>query len=75
MPMQSMDAGTFAPWVQHAIELFGADRCMFGSNFPVDGMHGTFDDLYGMYDAFTADLDASTRDKLFAGNAERVYGC
>jgi predicted TIM-barrel fold metal-dependent hydrolase len=75
MPLQSMDAAAFAPWVHHAIERFGADRCMFASNFPVDGMHGTFDDLYGAYDELTADLDESTRDQLFAGNAERVYGC
>jgi predicted TIM-barrel fold metal-dependent hydrolase len=75
MPMQSMDAEAFAPWIGHAIELFGPDRCMFASNFPVDGMHGTFDDLYTCYDELTADLDDATRDKLFAGNAERIYGC
>jgi predicted TIM-barrel fold metal-dependent hydrolase len=73
MPMQSMAAATFAPWIHGAIEIFGADRCMFASNFPVDGMHGTYDDLYSTYDELTADLDASTRDQLFAGNAERVY--
>jgi len=75
MPMQSMTVETFAPWIRHAIELFGADRCMFASNFPVDGMHGTFDDLYATYDELTADLDDSTRKQLFAGNAERIYGC
>jgi predicted TIM-barrel fold metal-dependent hydrolase len=75
MPMQSMAAETFAPWILDAIELFGTDRCMFASNFPVDGMHGTFDDLYSTYDELTADLDAPTRDQLFAGNAERIYGC
>ena len=75
MPMQSMAAATFKPWIHRAIELFGADRCMFASNFPVDGMHGTFDDLYGTYDELTSGLDAATRDALFAGNAERVYGC
>ena len=75
MPMQSMAPDTFAPWIHGAIECFGADRCMFASNFPVDGMHGTYDDLYSTYDALTADLDAPTRDQLFAGNAERVYGC
>ena len=75
MPMQSMAAETFAPWILGAIELFGTDRCMFASNFPVDGMHGTFDDLYATYDELTADLDEATRDQLFAGNAERVYGC
>jgi L-fuconolactonase len=75
MPMQSMAVDTFAPWILHAIEVFGADRCMFASNFPVDGMHGSFDDLYATYDELTADLDASTREQLFAGNAERIYGC
>jgi predicted TIM-barrel fold metal-dependent hydrolase len=75
MPMQSMAAATFEPWVLGAIDLFGTDRCMFASNFPVDGMHGTFDDLYTTYDELTADLDDATRDQLFAGNAERVYGC
>jgi predicted TIM-barrel fold metal-dependent hydrolase len=75
MPMQSMARDAFAPWVLRAIEIFGVDRCMFASNFPVDGMHGTFDDLYSTYDALTADLDATTRDRLFAGNAELVYGC
>jgi L-fuconolactonase len=74
MPMQSMAAATLEPWVLGAIDLFGTDRCMFASNFPVDGMHGTFDDLYGTYDELTADLDEATRDQLFAGNAERVYG-
>jgi predicted TIM-barrel fold metal-dependent hydrolase len=75
MPMQSMAAEIFEPWIRGALELFGTDRCMFASNFPVDGMHGTFDDLYATYDELTADLDAATRDQLFAGNAERIYGC
>jgi predicted TIM-barrel fold metal-dependent hydrolase len=75
MPMGSMDAATFAPWIRDAIELFGAERCMFASNFPVDGMHGTFDDLYTVYDSVTSDVDASTRAQLFAGTAERVYRC
>ena len=48
---------------------------MFASNFPVDAMHGTFDELYGVYDGATAHLDAETRDKLFAANAERLYRC
>jgi predicted TIM-barrel fold metal-dependent hydrolase len=75
MPMGSMDPAVFRPWIRDAIELFGADRCMFASNFPVDGMHGTFDDLYGVYDEVTSDFDAADRAKLFAETAERVYRC
>jgi predicted TIM-barrel fold metal-dependent hydrolase len=75
MPLGSMDAEVFKPWIHHSLEVFGVDRCMFASNFPVDGMHGTFDDLYSTYDQLTADLDTEARTKLFASNAERVYRC
>lgn len=75
MPLGSMRADAFAPWLEHAIELFGVDRCFFASNFPVDGMHGTFDELFTAYSTVTAGLGEAARDKLFAGNAERVYRC
>ncbi len=75
MPLQSMRADDLAPWIEHAIEAFGVDRCMFASNFPVDSMYGTFDELYGSFSAVTAGLDRESREKLFAGNAESVYRC
>jgi predicted TIM-barrel fold metal-dependent hydrolase len=75
MPMESMSVDALAPWIEYAIEAFGADRCMFASNFPVDAMYGTFDQLYGVFGDVTAGLDDVTRLKLFAGNAERVYRC
>lgn len=75
MPFRSMSVDALAPWLEHAIEAFGTDRCMFASNFPVDSMHGTFDELYATFSAVTAGFDAEQRDRLFAGNAERVYRC
>jgi predicted TIM-barrel fold metal-dependent hydrolase len=75
MPLASMAVDAFRPWIEPALELFGIDRCMFASNFPVDSTHGTFDDLYSTFDALTADLSAHARDRLFATNAERVYRC
>jgi predicted TIM-barrel fold metal-dependent hydrolase len=73
MPFRSMKADLFAPWIDYAIGAFGVDRCMFASNFPVDSAFGTFDELYETYGTLTAGLDAASRDKLFAGNAERVF--
>lgn len=73
MPLGSMAADRLAAWIEPAIERFGVDRCLFASNFPVDGMHGTFDELYSSYAAITAGLDDTSRDKLFAANAERIY--
>jgi predicted TIM-barrel fold metal-dependent hydrolase len=75
MPLHSMDARVLRPWIEHCLESFGVDRCMFASNFPVDALHGTFDQLYSGFDRVTADLGADARDKLFAANAERLYRC
>jgi predicted TIM-barrel fold metal-dependent hydrolase len=75
MPLGSMRSDVLAPWLERAIELFGVDRCLFASNFPVDGLHGTFDELYTAYSEVTAGLDADACDKLFAANAERIYRC
>ena len=75
MPLGAMSAEVFAPWIEQAVDAFGVDRCLFASNFPVDGMHGTFDDLYSAYDSVTSGLDDDARDKLFAANAARVYRC
>jgi len=74
MPLGSMDPKAFAPWLEHAIEVFGPDRCMFASNFPVDAMAGTFDELYDAFASITHDLEPVARDQLFAATAERVYG-
>ena len=75
MPLASMAVDAFRPWLEHAIEVFGVDRCMFASNFPVDGLHGTFDELFTAYATVTSALDEGSREKLFASNAERVYRC
>ena len=75
MPLRSMAPDVLAPWLEYAIEAFGVDRCMFASNFPVDGIHGSLDELFSAYSAITARLDIASRDKLFAANAERIYRC
>ena len=73
MPLQCMRVDAFTPWLEHAIEVFGPDRCMFASNFPVDSVYGTFDELYSVFSEVTAGLDDQSRDRLFAATAERVY--
>jgi len=75
MPFGSMSAETLRPWLEPTLEAFGVDRCMFASNFPVDAVAGTFDQLYTTFSTVTAGLDSESRQKLFAGNAERIYRC
>ncbi|MEI7871190.1 MAG: amidohydrolase family protein [Alphaproteobacteria bacterium] len=56
-----------------AIELFGVERCMFASNFPVDSLCGSFDAIYRGFAAIVADFSETERRALFAGNARRLY--
>ena len=60
MPFGSMGVDALAPWLEYAIEVFGVDRCMFASNFPVDSMYGTFDELYTTFSTVTGGLDSVT---------------
>jgi L-fuconolactonase len=75
MPLGSMAVDILAPWLEYTIDAFGVDRCLFASNFPVDGMHGSLDELFTAYSAITSGVGADARAKLFAANAERIYRC
>jgi predicted TIM-barrel fold metal-dependent hydrolase len=59
--------------VLKTIELYGVDRCMFASNFPVDGLCGTFGEILGGFRAIVHDLAAAEQRKLFHDNAVRIY--
>ncbi|MEL7298595.1 MAG: amidohydrolase family protein, partial [Pseudomonadota bacterium] len=62
-----------APLVEFCIETFGASRCMFGSNFPVDKLYRDYAGVFAAYAEIVAVLDAQTRNALFMSNANRFY--
>lgn len=59
--------------VRTTIELFGADRAMFGSNFPVDGLCATLPEIIGGMKDIVAPLPSGEQEAFFAGTARRVY--
>lgn len=59
--------------IRWTIDTFEPDRCMFASNFPVDGLCGSFDTIFSGFDAATTDYSASERDALFRSTARRCY--
>ena len=61
------------PVIRDAIAIFGADRAMFASNYPVDRIVGTFASIYDGFRATVADRSESERRKLFHDTAERIY--
>jgi predicted TIM-barrel fold metal-dependent hydrolase len=61
------------PIIRDAIKIFGAERGMFASNFPVDSLVGSFDTIYDGFRAAVAGLSLDDQRKLFHDNAERIY--
>jgi predicted TIM-barrel fold metal-dependent hydrolase len=61
------------PIILETIGIFGVDRCMFASNFPVDGLKGSWDYLYSSFKTAVADMPLADRKKLFADNALAFY--
>ncbi len=61
------------PWIVGCIDALGADRCMLGSNWPVDRMFATYVRLIGAYREATAELTSAERAAVFHRTAERVY--
>jgi predicted TIM-barrel fold metal-dependent hydrolase len=59
--------------VRDTIAIFGVERCMFASNFPVDGLCATFDTIFAGFKAIVAGLDPADQRRLFHDNAERIY--
>jgi predicted TIM-barrel fold metal-dependent hydrolase len=61
------------PWVLGCIESFGTQRCMFGSNWPIDRQYSSFDALLSAYRACIAPFTAIEQDAMIGGNAARIY--
>jgi L-fuconolactonase len=59
--------------IRYVIERFGASRCMFESNFPVDKMSCSYHVLWNAFKKMTADASADERTALFSGTATRTY--
>ncbi len=59
--------------VLETIELFGVERCMFASNFPVDGLRVNMDTLWRDYKRMTDDFSTAERERLFYGSAAQFY--
>ncbi|MBB5390908.1 MULTISPECIES: amidohydrolase [unclassified Herbaspirillum] len=72
-PASQQLAAAWRPYIETCIGLFGASRCMFESNFPVDkGMFG-YVSLWNAFKRLTQGFGAAERDSLFAGTAREVY--
>ncbi len=74
MPPSSQEvADAWRPWLETSIELFGADRCMFESNFPVQKRWSSYAVTWNAFKRIAAGASAGEKAALFAGTAARIY--
>ena len=62
------------PWLLGAVAVFGPDRCMLGSDLPIERLRSGFEPLYRAYGEIFAGHTARDRETLLAATAERWYG-
>ena len=74
VPPTSEDvANTIRPWLEHCIEHFGPERCMFESNFPVDKNSYAYTTCWNAFKRVTGGYSASEKSAMYQGTAVRAY--
>ena len=67
------DSQVLGNYYQACIDLFGPERCMFASNFPVDLSYGQADAVFAAFEAVAQKYNAREQAALFGGVAEQIY--
>jgi L-fuconolactonase len=62
------------PYFYLALELFGPDRLMFGSDWPVCQLAGSYGQVHHLFDTAISSLSTAEQDALRGGTALRLYG-
>jgi predicted TIM-barrel fold metal-dependent hydrolase len=68
------DTDTLRPWLHGVVEAFGPERCMLGSDLPIETLHASFTGLYTAYDTIFDAFSDDDRHLLFGDTARRIYG-
>ena len=81
--MKLSGLGTFArassvdlwsPVIRETVELFGPERCMFGSNFPIEKLWTTYAEVVRVINECVAGLSAGEQRAVLHDTASRLYG-
>jgi L-fuconolactonase len=63
----------FTPYLDPVFEVFGEDRVLFGSDWPVCLLAANYDKVFNLVADYTAGFSDDAKEKLFGGNGARIY--
>jgi L-fuconolactonase len=67
-------AAQLRPYADHLLDCFGAQRLMFGSDWPVCTLAASYRDVVAVARKMTSQLDQAELEAVFSGNAVTAYG-
>jgi predicted TIM-barrel fold metal-dependent hydrolase len=67
------DPGHIADMVGQTIEIFGAGRCCFGSNFPIEKLWTSYGGIIAAFTDAAHDLEEEDQRAIFHDTAARIY--
>lgn len=72
-PSSDQLAAALKPYVSPILDLFGPERCMLESNFPIEKLTCSYVNLWNAFKKLTAGFSAAERSSLFSATAARTY--
>ncbi len=64
----------FSPYLDIVFETFGVERIMFGSDWPVCLLAGSYQQVFDLFTGYTEQLSKDEKTAVWGGNAARFYG-
>jgi predicted TIM-barrel fold metal-dependent hydrolase len=61
------------PWIEHCISIFGPERCMIGSNWPLDRLFSSYDAVFNIYRKIIAQYSAEEQVAIASATANSFY--
>ncbi len=61
------------PWIEHCISIFGPERCMIGSNWPLDRLFSSYDTVFNIYREIIAQYSAEEQIAISSATANSFY--
>jgi len=62
------------PYILKVIELFGVERVMFGSDWPVCLLAGQYEQVFDAFQSTIEDFSEAEKELILGKNARRIYG-